>query len=194
MLRAGAVISVILCWSAPAAAAVGCPAGTPADVCRIALAEAADVERGLAGVNVSAGFAEYLRTAPEERFQNSPCYYRVLPSLEVQITRCAQTAVESLYAFVGRWFTGDAAVCDAAPGEAIGLLTYSETRFIGYENECLVASIAPHGRGHILDLACSGEGSSYLRREYVEVQGSALLWQDLTDTSRQMNWADRCPR
>ncbi len=65
-----------------------CPTGLSAKTCKAALAEAAQIETELEGVNVSDSFAKQLQHAPEERFRNSPCYYRIRPSLEVEITRC----------------------------------------------------------------------------------------------------------
>lgn len=62
--------------------------GVPAAICKAALAEAAQIEADLEGVNVSDTFARQLQQVPEERFENSPCSYRVLQSLKVRITRC----------------------------------------------------------------------------------------------------------
>lgn len=65
-----------------------CPPDLSAALCKAALEEANQIETELEGVNVSDSFARQLQNAPEEHFKNSPCYYRIMPSLEVKITRC----------------------------------------------------------------------------------------------------------
>lgn len=191
-----------------------CPNDTPADVCRTALREAAEVEAGLEGVNVSASFARYLRSAPEEQMERSRCFYRIDPSLKVRITRCP-TASKSLppsrgqtsaptsipagpspsnrLPFEGRWYVGDPRACEGDPIVTEGLLTYGD-RVTGYETECLIASMANVEGTYELELACSSEGMASAARERVRVSGDTLHRTVLVGGKQHTVTARRCPR
>jgi hypothetical protein len=76
--------------------------------------------------------------------------------------------------FVGKWYVADAKVCKSKPGNAEGLLTYTDKKMLGYENRCDIASVTPNGKRVELRMNCWGEGEKYQQTDIVELQGDRL--------------------
>jgi hypothetical protein len=76
--------------------------------------------------------------------------------------------------FVGKWYVESPAVCKGAPGETEGLITYTQKKMFGYENQCDIARVTPNGKRAELRMNCSGEGEKYWQTDIVEMQGDKL--------------------
>ncbi|HKY86645.1 MAG TPA: hypothetical protein VJL90_07800, partial [Pseudorhodoplanes sp.] len=95
--------------------------------------------------------------------------------------------------FVGKWYVADAKVCKSKPGEAEGLLTYTDKKMFGYENHCDIARMTPNGKRIELRMNCSGEGEKYRQTDIVEMQGDKLKVTRTADGRTLLLTYPRCP-
>jgi hypothetical protein len=96
--------------------------------------------------------------------------------------------------FVGKWYVASPKVCKAKPGEAEGLLTYSDKKLFGYESRCDIVRVTPQGNRIELQKSCSGEGQKYKERDIVElVQGNKLKITGTADGRTYSFTYSRCP-
>ncbi|GIQ77102.1 hypothetical protein BraRD5C2_55500 [Bradyrhizobium sp. RD5-C2] len=100
----------------------------------------------------------------------------------------------SIKALEGKWYSDSQSVCKGRAGETEGLLTFQETRFIGYENDCKIVNAKVTGRLIALQMVCSAEGMQTRTSEVIEFLGDRKIRRAVRDNGKTYSFVhSRCP-
>jgi hypothetical protein len=99
---------------------------------------------------------------------NRRLWIAIVLSAALQVTTSPAMAQEKP-AYIGSWFTANAAECKRPRRHPEGALTYTATELFGAESTCKIVRAAKRGSATELSLLCRAEGETTKDSETVEV-------------------------
>lgn len=103
-------------------------------------------------------------------------------------------AAPSLHMLIGKWFATDSGVCKGLIGQTEGLLTFTATKFTGYESACDIKRAMVEKNKLKLSLACYAEGMVSKETALFEFVGTREVKRTTFDGNHSRTFTiTRCP-